>query len=500
MDALAPAPHHVPAPVAAAPVCLELDLHPGDAAAFWRAPALAAWRHGRRVARGTLNTAWHDTADGALAAEGFMMAEERLGARSAGRAVPRPMPLHPGEAPAAETIEAELRPVGRLEAEVRWLARADAAGPDLLRVACGTLQAGDARRAACRVTLQGGGAEAYGLALALAGALRLAMPRLTLAGEARELGGGIVTPAHLGAPVLAPGGTVDDALATVLRQLGAVLLHWARLAGPDAGEEPVHQMRVALRRLRSALRLFGVAAGCPRLDAAQDELRDLAAILGSARDWDVFAGGLGREAAAAFAGERAVAAMLRAAERQRRIRYAELARALEGPFFRRLCIGLAELAAMRPWRGWIPDDPLLAAQREAALHGDLADFARAALQQNWRRATRAGRGFATRGIDELHGLRIRCKRLRYACELFAPAFPGHGAHRFQRRLASVQDHLGALNDGAAAAGLLAELGGGAGRALAAGLVRGFAAARDGHARAAAARSWKRFRRAQPFWI
>ncbi len=112
---------------------------------------------------------------------------------------------------------------------------------------------------------------------------------------------------------------------------------------------------------------------------------------------------------------------------------------------------------------------------------------------------RAGRNFTDRSLDELHALRISCKRLRYACELFAPAFPGRGSVRFARRLATVQERLGHLNDGAAAAGLMGQLGSGAGRALAAGLVRGFVAAREGDARERAERSWRRFRHCAPFW-
>ncbi len=497
MDALAPAPDAT----GLAPLSLELALHPDDAAAFWRAPALASWRQGRRVGGAPLLVIWHDTPERTLAAAGLLPAEQVLGARTCWRVEA----LHPGHRSPREAatvgglggLPDSLAPIGRFEGAERRLRRADGIGLAAVRVAHGTLRAGDAQRPACRVTLEGDIPEAYGLAHALAGSLRLIVPRLTLAGEMAELSGAAVGPAHLGAPVLPGDGTVDAALATLLGQLGAVLLHWARLAGPDAGPDPVHQMRVALRRLRSALKVFETVAGCPRLDAAREALRAFGQTLGAARDWDVFLAGLGRDVGAAFAGEPAIARMLRAAERQRRARYAELASALDGPEFRRLGLTLAELAATRPWRAWIPQDPAVAEQRAAALEGNVADFARHALHRRLRHATRAGRGFSRLDTEALHALRIQCKRLRYACELFAPAFPGHGAHRFLRRLARVQQLLGTLNDGAAAAGLMRSLG--AGRGLASGLVRGFAAARDGHARADAALSWKRFRDCAPFW-
>jgi CHAD domain-containing protein len=90
--------------------------------------------------------------------------------------------------------------------------------------------------------------------------------------------------------------------------------------------------------------------------------------------------------------------------------------------------------------------------------------------------------------------------MRYVAEVFAPLYPGKATRRFMRRLTRLQNRLGSLNDGAVADGLLAELGAGAGgRAHAAGLVRGFLAARSGDARGRIARAWQRFHRLEPFW-
>ena len=52
-------------------------------------------------------------------------------------------------------------------------------------------------------------------------------------------------------------------------------------------------MRVGLRRLRSVLKVFRPAAGCPALQEFDAGLKALADRLGPARDWDVFLGGLG---------------------------------------------------------------------------------------------------------------------------------------------------------------------------------------------------------------
>ncbi len=357
---------------------LELALDPADAASLWRTPILAPWRQGRRVGHAALSVVWHDTADGALAAAGVAVAEQRLGARTRWRLEG----LYPTEASGrwlaastapllAEAAGPEgligalqhvlrrgpldpLLEVGRFEGGVRRLRNIGSFGMAALSVANGMLDGKNGQRAACRAVLEGADSEIFAQAQALAGTVRLAVPRSTLAAEAAALRGLAIPPRHLGAPTLAASATVDEALATLVSQLGDVLLHWASLVSPDAGEEPVHQMRVALRRLRSALKLFGRAADCPGLDAAQDSLRALGRALGGVRDWDVFLGGLGRTIAAAFPSERAISRMLTAAERQRRSQYAALAVSLQGPEFRRTCLKLAELAATRPWQGWVP--------------------------------------------------------------------------------------------------------------------------------------------------
>jgi CHAD domain-containing protein len=64
-----------------------------------------------------------------------------------------------------------------------------------------------------------------------------------------------------------------------------------------------------------------------------------------------------------------------------------------------------------------------------------------------------------------HKLRIRIKRLRYACEFFAPCFASAVVERYVRRLARLQDLLGELNDIAVARRLLRDLGAAAPRSI-----------------------------------
>jgi triphosphatase len=158
--------------------------------------------------------------------------------------------------------------------------------------------------------------------------------------------------------------------------------------------------------------------------------------------------------------------------------------------FRRLGITLAALAAARPWER---------ADAAEALDASLHEYAARALTRRLRHLAAHGDDISELPEATLHGLRLRAKRLRYGVEIFAPLYPRREARRFIRRLTALQEWLGHLNDGTVAAALIAELGHAGGRGFAAGAVCGFVAAGAGGARAAIERSWRRFRRLQPFW-
>ena len=247
-------------------------------------------------------------------------------------------------------------------------------------------------------------------------------------------------------------------------------------------------MRVATRRLRSALSIFKHVAACPEMEPLSAALRGTAAELGAARDWDVFLDGTGSRIREAFPEDRSVKALLSAAQRKRAEAYAGLRAHLSSAAFRELQVALGCAAALRPWE----------ASGDEALHHGTAPFASKVLARRLRRVRRAGRGLDTLPVEALHELRKDCKRLRYAAEFFEPLFPHKAARRFLRRLAALQEELGMLNDGAVASGLMAHLGR-PGRSYAAGLVIGFATAGVEGRRAPIATCWKRFKRTDPFW-
>src|SRR5512143_1777024 len=234
------------------------------------------------------------------------------------------------------------------------------------------------------------------------------------------------------------------------------------LASDDV--EYVHQARVALRRLRAALRLFRRTCALP--DALMNGLRALATKLGPARDWDVLCIETLPSIAPHYADQTCWLHGAAALEVQRaQVRAAMRAALVQGQ-------PGAWLLAMQRWllqHGWRlcprgggespSGETAPEAQRFAQLT-PLAEWACRALTQGHRRVARGARKFAELQQAERHALRIAIKRQRYAAEFFQTLFGRRsgGCQRRQARYLAVlrdaQDSLGRANDACIARGLL----------------------------------------------
>jgi CHAD domain-containing protein len=272
------------------------------------------------------------------------------------------------------------------------------------------------------------------------------------------------------------------------------MLFHAPLCRIEAGPEGVHQTRVALRRLRSVLKVFRSAAACPALEGFDAGLKALARSLGTARDLDVFLLGLGTRAADAFGGDRRIGQLLRAVEARRRTAYATLQAGLAGPAFRMLVLDGIALILERPWQATARES-----QDQAELLAEpVRRFGARVLDKRWHRLCAEGEAIHQLDAEGLHELRLTAKRLRYAAELFAPLWHGKARRRLLKRLAALQEELGLANDAAVARGIVAGLGAAA-PGWAVGAVEGFALARVGGARRKGIEAWENLMLAKPFW-
>jgi CHAD domain-containing protein len=278
---------------------------------------------------------------------------------------------------------------------------------------------------------------------------------------------------------LDPKAPAADHLEAFLRQrLVSLLSHDAgvRLGGPP---EELHQLRVASRRLRAALRAATPIVLRSWAEPLRVELGWLGTELGKVRDLDVLTERLRAQAAELdHADGEAFEPVLDSLERERTERAAELAETLRSPRYLEL---VAEL------------ERAVAAPQILDRKRPVRELARSPFR-------RLGKAVAALGDDptdaELHRVRILGKRARYAAEL-AEAAEGKTAAKFVRAAKEFQDVLGEHQDSAVAEERLRELARDAesAAALAAGrLVERQRAARA-QARAGLPRAWSRLERA-----
>lgn len=217
------------------------------------------------------------------------------------------------------------------------------------------------------------------------------------------------------------------------------------LPGPEGAlpdPEFVHQARVALRRLRTGMRLFRPVL--PRRFVAHwsNEWKLLANQLGDARNWDVFAtewmpelmhsgppvAGVAdgaAEALTAWVLEQRRAAGQRAADA-----LGSREHALRLLAFTRAVLSLEPVDTLPPEPG----------------HAGLAVWARVALRERFAGLRQQARAARRMGPEGRHALRLSLKKLRYAQAFLASVLPPKRVERSTAALADAQALLGQLND------------------------------------------------------
>ena len=275
--------------------------------------------------------------------------------------------------------------------------------------------------------------------------------------------------------------------ASVGTETGAPARRAARDAVPAAllptidRADLVHQLRIGLRRLRSAIRFFrGWVAPAP--EAIEPGARELFRALGVARDRDVLAqaiepalqragaparrepasaGGEGSSPAAPVSSPRARSAAQQGAD--------DVAALVAGDATQRWLLALLAWRAALDAEPPLPDATAAAtgeratgeratgvtvageAATGAAGSAPLAPLARRRLAR-WQRAiTDQASRFAHLDDTARHALRKRAKRLRYASEFVESLFSAKEMRRFLGRLQAAQQALGELSDLALAA-------------------------------------------------
>lgn len=232
-----------------------------------------------------------------------------------------------------------------------------------------------------------------------------------------------------------------QALRAILTAGGDVL--WINVQGALCHDDPefVHQARVAIRRMRSAIRLFRDDVDFP--PSLARELRWIGRTLGPVRDADVLLSEtlpcrLPRSPAPADVAR--TERVLAAARRRRDATRARMRDQLLSGRCAAAAIALMTWACVRQGAGSAGGRPR-----------SLQDLAPKRLATVYRKLTAAARFFRALSARRQHRVRILTKRLRYAIDVFHATLPRAQAARFSRAVERAQDALGALNDAAAGA-------------------------------------------------
>ena len=285
------------------------------------------------------------------------------------------------------------------------------------------------------------------------------------------------SPAAKSAPAqLAPQMPLPEAWVGVMRSCVAQILPNASAVLAGAGSaEHVHQLRVGIRRLLSAHRLFD---GVPPA-GWEAALRDWFSLLGQARDREVLISQF--EPALQAAGAPPVPSAPEVQPHDTAPRAATLA-----------LLDLVECALTAAGPAALP----MPAGPDAPT---LGEHATRRLRRWHRRAMADAPSFETLDDEARHRLRKRLKRLRYGLEFCSACFAAKPLARYLRRLRDAQEALGEFNDLAVAGAAFRERVADRPDDANAWFALGWLAARREQSIGAAGARLQRLRRATKFW-
>jgi CHAD domain-containing protein len=239
--------------------------------------------------------------------------------------------------------------------------------------------------------------------------------------------------------------TAEDAFRHILLTNLNFVHQWEPVAVKGKDSEGVHQMRVGLRRMRSALSVFRPAIPRKVTGPLAREMRWAAKTLDHARDLDVYiADNLSSKGSNSQKKMRGIAM-------RRRSRVYDQVRAFIGEKrYARLHKELTGWLKNRAWRRQ------LSRKKKKQLDSKVTPFAAQVLEQYRVQVLKDGKNINKLDAEALHQLRIDCKKLRYATEFFSPLF-GKSMVEFTEHLKGLQELLGTLHDGVVMTGLQEDL-------------------------------------------
>ncbi len=338
--------------------------------------------------------------------------------------------------------------------------------------------------------LRGNPARMFDVALELCEAYDIRLGHLTKA----QRGYALASPALRPKPVKAPKVALDEGMSVGEAFnfiIAGTLEHMFANEIPtlEGKAEGVHQTRVAMRRVRAALRAFKRILPYDKRKAFNGEFRWFQQRLAPARDWQVFLSEtLPKIASAARGQEEAIGRLRRIAGAERRRAVRDAAAYLESRRYARLLL---------QFERWIAS-----VEKEIgseAFGEPVKPFARGVLRKTWRYFLEDTRTLSRLPDEDLHEIRKRGKKARYATQFFGSLWSGPQVEPFMKLMARFQDSLGKTNDAIVARHILAAVKPGRLDPSVIRLAQEWSQARVAKCLRTAQPQWRRLGRLAPFW-
>lgn len=208
----------------------------------------------------------------------------------------------------------------------------------------------------------------------------------------------------------------------------------ANAAGATVSDDPefLHQLRVALRRLRTLIAVFAPALPAAFVSEWKERLAENAKCLGQARDLDVLIDEILNPIASEINAGPSLPDLIKAAEtsraQARKTARQHLDPAIQGQLLIAFMCDLHTLPSV------------------ADGDGTVASFAPLRLKRLQDKVARSLEAAVNCAPEPLHALRITLKRFRYGIEFFAPLMPRKAVTRYRQAIVRAQDALGFIND------------------------------------------------------
>lgn len=225
--------------------------------------------------------------------------------------------------------------------------------------------------------------------------------------------------------------SVNTLFSRVLLKELKKIRQWQAIAIKGDDIEGVHQVRVSLRKIRSALKMFAPLIQCKSMRKVEKQLKSFSKSLDQARDLDVYL-------STNF--DNINSPLYTLAMQSRTDAYRRVRKLLKGKKFNKVIRNFKKSLKKETWQ------KKLGKRHQTALYDPASDFAVQTLKELTDTIKTGEAITPATSNDTLHDIRIKFKKLRYGAEFFSLFFNKDDINNILLLIKSLQDNLGDIHD------------------------------------------------------